>query len=107
VAAFLARAGWRLSRRTVQRVRRDRKTLAHHGVRHRYGAVGRTGSIALIERFFLTPKTALSLGSRPPVLRPDLERRLALFFACYTCLRPHRTGERESPPRRVRAGPAA
>jgi hypothetical protein len=58
-------------------------------VRHRDGAVGRRGSIALIERFFLTLKTVLSLGSRPPLLRPDLERRLALFFAYYTCLRPH------------------
>jgi transposase InsO family protein/DNA-binding transcriptional regulator YiaG len=66
-----------------------RNTLAYHGVRHRYGAVGQTGSIALIERFFLTLKTVLSLGSRPPLLRPDLERRLALFFAYYTCLRPH------------------
>ena len=66
-----------------------RRTLAHHGVRHRYGAVGQTGSIALIERFFLTLKTVMSVGTRPPLLRPDLERRLALFFAYYACLRPH------------------
>jgi len=63
--------------------------LAQHGARHRYGAVGQTGSIALIERFFLTLKTITKIGARPPLLRSDLERRLALFFAYYTCLRPH------------------
>jgi transposase InsO family protein len=66
-----------------------RKTLEHHGVRHRYGAVGRTGSIALIERFFLTLKTITKVAARPPLLRTDLEARLALFFAYYACLRPH------------------
>jgi transposase InsO family protein len=66
-----------------------RRTLAHHGVRHRYGAVGQTGSIALIERFFLTLKTITRLSTRPPLLRFDLERRLELFFAYYRCLRPH------------------
>jgi transposase InsO family protein len=29
-----------------------RRTLARLGVRHRYGAIGRTGSIAIFERFF-------------------------------------------------------
>ena len=63
--------------------------LAQHGVRHRYGAVGQTGSIALIERFFLTLKAVTKLGTRPPLLRSDLERRLAFFFAYYACLRLH------------------
>jgi transposase InsO family protein len=66
-----------------------RRTLARYGVRHRYGAVGQTGSIALIERFFLTLKMIRTLGGRPPLPRSDLERRLALFFAYYGCLRPH------------------
>jgi len=66
-----------------------RKTMSCHRVRHRYGAIGRTGSIALIERFFLTLKTATQVAVRPPLLRSDLERRLAVFFAYYVHLRPH------------------
>ncbi len=66
-----------------------RALLRRLGIRHRYGAVGRTGSIALIERFFLTVKDVTRLVTTPPFLRRDLERRLALFFAYYTWLRPH------------------
>jgi transposase InsO family protein len=66
-----------------------RRTLDQHGVHHRYGAVGKTGSIALIERFFLTLKTITKAVSTPPLLRRDLERRLASFFVYYACLRPH------------------
>jgi transposase InsO family protein len=66
-----------------------RRLLARHHVRHRYGAIGRTGSIALIERFFLTLKVVTGFMKRPPLLRRDVERRLGLFFAYYTCLRPH------------------
>lgn len=33
---------------------------------------------------------AARLRAKPPLLRIDLERRLALFFAYYVCLRPHR-----------------
>ena len=65
-------------------------SLARHGVRHRYGAIGRTGSIALIERFFRTLKALGALRTRPPLLRHDLERRLDLAFGYYLCLRPHR-----------------
>lgn len=66
-----------------------RRTLADHGVSHRYGAVGQTGSIALIDRFFLTLKTITKVTARPPLLRTDLERRLALLFVYHACLRPH------------------
>ena len=65
-------------------------SLARHGVRHRYGAIGRTGSIALIERFFRTLKSIGALRARPPLLRDDLERRLDLAFGYYLWLRPHR-----------------
>lgn len=65
-------------------------SLARHGVRHRYGAIGRTGSIALIERFFRTLKSIGALRARPPLLRDDLERRLGLAFGYYLWLRPHR-----------------
>jgi len=64
--------------------------LARHGVRHRYGAIGWAGSIALIERFFRTLKSIGALRARPPLLRDDLERRLDLAFGYYLWLRPHR-----------------
>ena len=67
-----------------------RASLARHGVRHRYGAIGRTGSIALIERFFRTLKALGEFRTRPPLLRADLEARLVPTFEYYLWLRPHR-----------------
>lgn len=67
-----------------------RDTLTRHGVRHRYGAIGRTGSIAIIERFFRTLKQLGGLRTRPALLRIDLERRLASLLDYYVWLRPHR-----------------
>ncbi len=46
-----------------------RRALDRLAVRHRYGAVGRTGSIALIDRFFRTLKAVADRLSRPPLLR--------------------------------------
>lgn len=67
-----------------------RNNLARHGVRHRYGAIGRTGSIALIERFFRTLKALGGFRRSPPLLRVDLEQRLASVLSYYLWLRPHR-----------------
>ncbi len=66
-----------------------KRALARLGVRHRYGAIGRSGSIAIIERFFRTLKTIARVRSNPPLLRADLERRLTLAFDYYAWLRPH------------------
>jgi transposase InsO family protein len=66
-----------------------KRARARLGVRHRYGAIGRAGSIAVIERFFRTLKTIARLRARPPLLRSDLERRLTLAFDYYAWLRPH------------------
>jgi transposase InsO family protein len=66
-----------------------KRALARLGVRHRYGAIGRSGSIAIIERFFRTLKAIARLRARPPLLRSDLERRLTLAFDYYAWLRPH------------------
>jgi transposase InsO family protein len=65
------------------------RALARLGVCHRYGAIGRSGSIAIIERFFRTLKTIARLRSKPPLLRGDLERRLTSTFDYYAWLRPH------------------
>ena len=55
-----------------------RTNLARHGVRHRYGAIGRTGSIALIERFFRTLKALGGFRQMPasPQSRSRAEARL-------------------------------
>lgn len=66
-----------------------RRALGRRGVRHRYGAIARSGSIALIERFFRTLKAVADTRVRPPLLRADLERRLAFAFDYYAWLRPH------------------
>jgi len=66
-----------------------RRALARLDVRHRYGAIGRAGSIAIIERFFRTLKSIARLRAKPPLLRADLERRLTLALDYYVWLRPH------------------
>jgi putative transposase len=65
------------------------RMLRRHGVRRRYGAVHRHGSIALIERFWRTLKTE---GVRPALLyRPlgTIQRRLSAFVAWFNASRPH------------------
>jgi transposase InsO family protein len=66
-----------------------RRRLDRLGVRHRYGAIARAGSIAVIERFFRTLKAIARLRARRPLLRSDLERRLTIAFDYYAWLRPH------------------
>lgn len=65
------------------------ETMSRCAVRHRYGAVGRTGSIALIERFFRTLKATAGLRSRPPLLARNLAYSLDQAFEYYLFLRPH------------------
>jgi transposase InsO family protein len=80
------------------------KALARLGIKHRYGAIGKTGSIAIIERFFRTLKTIAAVRSpAAPLLRRDLESRLALAFLYYLWLRPHQ-GLGGAIPAQVRAG---
>ena len=66
-----------------------RRRLRRHRIGHRLGAVGRSGSIALIERFWRTLKDAARVRSRPPLRAVTLEARLRLTLAWYTTVRPH------------------
>jgi putative transposase len=66
-----------------------RETLADLGIKQRFGAIGKTGSIAIIERFWRSLKDTLRLRFVPPLLRTDLERRLGAFLSYYSHLRPH------------------
>jgi putative transposase len=59
-------------------------------VHHRFGAVGRSGSIALIERFWRTLKADLRLPIFRPLTMADLEERLGYAVLHYSFHRPHR-----------------
>jgi transposase InsO family protein len=58
-------------------------------VAHRFGAVGRKGSIALIERLWRTLKDSLRLRLLRPLVAKDLQRKLELGLLHYAYFRPH------------------
>jgi hypothetical protein len=55
----------------------------------RFGAVGKTGSIALIERLWRTLKEALELKLLRPLFAEDLRRKVELGLVQYAHFRPH------------------
>ncbi len=57
--------------------------------RPRYGAVGRHGSIAVVERFILTLKTLLACLFLVSYRRANLQRELDAIVAWYNQHRPH------------------
>ena len=59
------------------------------GMQHRFGAIGQSGSIALIERFWRTLKQSLRSTSVPPLTRRALEQRLRPVLFHYSYVRPH------------------
>lgn len=67
-----------------------RDALSLLGIQHRFGAIGRSSSVALIERFWRTLKAALRLPLFRPLTQADLERRLAFAVLHYTFHRPHK-----------------
>jgi len=69
--------------------KRFRKTLRRLGTRQRFGAVGRYGSIAIIERLWRTLKDSLRLRSFKPLTKRELERRLERGLDYYTYVKPH------------------
>jgi transposase InsO family protein len=66
-----------------------RRWLRVQGIRQRFGAIGKTGSIAIIERFWKTIKNLLGLPFAPPLLRSELERRLDATVTYYAELKTH------------------
>jgi transposase InsO family protein len=63
-----------------------------HGIRHRKGAIGQHGSIAVIERYILTLKNGCSrVLAGVPLLRRAFLRELRLFESWYNVERPHTT----------------
>ena len=65
------------------------RMLRSLGVRGRFGAIGQSGSIAIIERLWRTLKEMLELQFLPPLSRAHLEERMGLGLMYYAYLRPH------------------
>ena len=63
--------------------------LRRLGVHHRFGAIGCTGSIAVIERFWKTLKERLAQYATRPPIKNELERRLRLQLLFYAWFPPH------------------
>jgi transposase InsO family protein len=66
-----------------------RSLIRNRGIRHRFGALGKHGSIALIERFWRTFKAISRVKICKPLIRRDLEHRVCLAVAYYAYHRPH------------------
>jgi putative transposase len=63
-----------------------------HGIRHRKGAVGQTGSIAVCERFIRTLKGGCTRAlAVVPLVQRTLRRELSFFFDWFNRDRPHMT----------------
>jgi len=77
---------------------RFRKFLRRHGIRQRFGAVGRSGSIALIERLWRTLKTALPVKLFPPLVLEEAQRRVELGLVHYAFFRAHQGLRGATPP---------
>jgi putative transposase len=68
-----------------------RRWCRRRGIRPRYGAVGRYGSIAIVERLIRSMKTE---GIRPlviPMRLRDMRRELAIYVEWYNTFRPHQS----------------
>jgi len=59
------------------------------GTRPRLGAIGESGSIAIVERLWRTLKQILDIQERPEVVLDLLARRVQLAVLWYNHLRPH------------------
>jgi transposase InsO family protein len=66
-----------------------RRALERLGVRQRFGAVGKKGSIALIERLWRTLKDALGLRLLRPLVAEDLTATVEMGLLHYSHFRPH------------------
>lgn len=67
------------------------------GIRPRFGAIGRCGSIAIVERFIRSLKNEATRRIRIPLRRAEMRRQLALYLHWYNRIRPHQALEGSSP----------
>ncbi len=66
-----------------------RAWLKKHSVKIRFGAVGKKGSIAIIERHFLTLKNEGTRTMLIPLGREEVDTELSVFAEWYNTKRPH------------------
>jgi transposase InsO family protein len=66
-----------------------RRRLRKLGVKQRFGAVGKKGSIALIERLWRTLKDTLGLRLLRPLVAEDLTATVEMGLLHYSHFRPH------------------
>ena len=66
-----------------------RRKLRRLEVKQRFGAVGKKGSIALIERLWRTLKDVLGLRLLRPLVAEDLRRKVEVGLVHYAHFRPH------------------
>jgi transposase InsO family protein len=67
------------------------------GIQQRFGAIGQHGSIAVIERYFLTLKSECCRETLVPYRRENLLRELRFFGDWYNEFRPHVTLKGRTP----------
>jgi transposase InsO family protein len=79
--------------------------LRRHGTRHRYGRVGRKGSIAIIERFWRSLKRAYVIGLFLYHSRAAIEIRLRRSARWYNRERPRQGLRRRTPDEVYRGRP--
>ena len=63
--------------------------MSELGIQTRVGAVGKTGSVALLERLWRSLKGELALRDFKPLMQEDLEKRLTFGLHDYAFHRPH------------------
>jgi putative transposase len=71
--------------------------LRRLGIQPRTGAVGKAGSIALIERLWRTLKAITAVRSFPPLTRRELEARCEVALQYYAFHRPHQSLDGATP----------
>ncbi|MCH8148160.1 MAG: transposase [Planctomycetes bacterium] len=75
-------------------------------IKPRFGQVGKHGSIAVIERFFLTLKTECTRRILVPLRRESFRRELRLYSQWYNTHRPHSTLGAKTPEEVYRNAPS-
>ena len=106
VRVFLGRAA-RAARATPKYIISDHGTqftddrfgrwCTRRGIRQRFGAVGKYGSIAVVERFIRTLKTECTRRLLVSYQRAALRRELALYVGWFNGHRPHNTLDARTP----------
>jgi putative transposase len=66
-----------------------RSWCRRHGIRQRFGAIGKYGSLAVVERFIRTMKSECTRLVFVSHRRQALQRELAHYLAWYNAHRPH------------------